>query len=100
MFRFVKNRGTSKSETRLTQEGKKDERNKKDIRINDSGWNADDYCDSGFDNRCINSYQVSRFHLSTNSQHLYGHNICVNLSLHRFAALVLVEEIKTREERC
>ena len=46
VFRLVKNRGTSKSEKRLTHEGKKDER--KDIRINDSGWNGDNHCDSGF----------------------------------------------------
>jgi hypothetical protein len=46
VFRFVKNRGASKSETRLSyREGKKDER--KDIRINDSGWNGDNHCDSG-----------------------------------------------------
>jgi hypothetical protein len=51
MFRFVKKQGEPVRARRalLTQEGKKDERNKKDIRINDSGWNGDDYCDSGFD---------------------------------------------------
>jgi len=51
----------------MTQAGKKDERNKNDIRINDSGRNGDNYCDSGFSNSRINPYQISRFHLSTNS---------------------------------
>jgi hypothetical protein len=50
VFRFGKNRGTSKSETRLTYPRREDER----ISIKDGDWNADDYCDSGFNNSRIN----------------------------------------------
>ena len=46
---------------------------------NDSDWNSDNYYNIGFNNWRTKSYQVSCFHLPTNSQYLYSRNICDNL---------------------